>query len=744
MIKKPVYLLTFILLLLICAIRSYAITDLDSAGADREQRNPVHLKSELETIRERVIAELMIPKAEQSFIENLLGTIRDDGSWPDINYEDASSTGWEHRFHLERIGALSRAYKQPESGFFHHPDIKATIFSALQFWFGHNFKCENWYFNVIRTPREITRILLLMDSDLTDALKEDALRLSLWADPSAVAHNIGGDVIKVAGINAKRALFLRNESLLKESIGTMSETIQITTRQGIQPDMSFHHRSIAVNSTATYGMKTPQHFGRWAAHFTGTQYAFPDQKIELVVDFYLDGVTRSLVHGSKWDPGTLDRAISRNSEQLEDTRPGLLSPDIPRNLMAATSYRQDELGESLRVRNGEKEPEYGHSHFFWRSEYYSHQRPHYFASVRMFSSRSYNMDRPYNSEGLKNHHLGDGANFISRTGKEYKDIYPVYDWQKIPGTTVVQKPSLPPPDEITHAGQTDFVGGVTDGMHGAAAFDFISPHDPLAARKAWFFFDEEFVSLGAGINSGVEHPVATTLNQCFLRGDVAVSTKDGWLNVPQDDHALESVTWIHHDDMAYVFPDPHNVRLSNNTSSGTWRSINRQQWATDEEINEDVFKLWIDHGYNPVKGKYAFIVVPGIKAEQVERYRKDTRIQILANSPEIQAVEHTGLQIAQISFYETGEIKLASGIILRAETPGLVMIHTSGDAVKKLTIADPSRKLDSFRLKIYSRMEGRGEHWTATWNESGGYSDILVKLPSAEGYAGKSIVVANL
>jgi chondroitin AC lyase len=121
---------------------------------------------------------------------------------------------------------------------------------------------------------------------------------------------------------------------------------------------------------------------------------------------------------------------------------------------------------------GEKKPEYKHSCFFWRSEYYSHQRPHYFASVRMYSSRTFNVDKPHNSEGIKNHHLGDGANFISRSGLEYKDIYPVYDWQKIPGTTVVQKPSLPSPDEITKAGQTDFVGGVTDGMYGAAAFDF--------------------------------------------------------------------------------------------------------------------------------------------------------------------------------------------------------------------------------------------------------------------------------
>jgi len=43
-----------------------------------------------------------------------------------------------------------------------------------------------------------------------------------------------------------------------------------------------------------------------------------------------------------------------------------------------------------------------------------------------------------------------------------------YDWQKIPGTTVVQKPSLPPETEIQKRGLTEFVGAVTNGKMGAA------------------------------------------------------------------------------------------------------------------------------------------------------------------------------------------------------------------------------------------------------------------------------------
>ena len=58
---------------------------------------------------------------------------------------------------------------------------------------------------------------------------------------------------------------------------------------------------------------------------------------------------------------------------------------------------------------------------------------------------------------------------------------------------------------------------------GAVAFDFVSPHDFVEAKKAWFFFDEEYVCLGTGIRSEQVLPVATTINQVLMRSEVTVS-----------------------------------------------------------------------------------------------------------------------------------------------------------------------------------------------------------------------------
>ena len=65
---------------------------------------------------------------------------------------------------------------------------------------------------------------------------------------------------------------------------------------------------------------------------------------------------------------------------------------------------------------------------------------------------------------------------------------------------------------------------MSDGNYGLAAFDLV--RDGLTARKSWFFFDDEYACLGAGITCGSDNLVATTINQCNLVGDVLVASDD--------------------------------------------------------------------------------------------------------------------------------------------------------------------------------------------------------------------------
>ena len=79
-------------------------------------------------------------------------------------------------------------------------------------------------------------------------------------------------------------------------------------------------------------------------------------------------------------------------------------------------------------------------------------------------------------------------------------------------------------NELKKIGLKDYVGAVTDGYYGAVGYDFQSSHDPLVARKSWFFFDNEYVCLGAGISTKMNNEVNTTLNQTLLNGQVLISS----------------------------------------------------------------------------------------------------------------------------------------------------------------------------------------------------------------------------
>jgi len=683
-------------------------------------------QSDFELVRQRVISEIMRSKANDAGVKKLMETIGPDGSWASINYEDVSNTGFENRFHTGNMVEMSLAFNQPDSRYYQNKDLGELINRSLSFWCEKDFICENWWHNQIGTPTSLVTVLLLMGDHIDQDLMPEALSIVGRANLDAPGARQGGDRIKVGGIAAKRGLVVGDEDQFGEIMRVINEEIKFTTGdRGMQEDYSFHHRVDRVNTTYSYGGSYAAVFAEWAAYVAGTRYAFTDDKIEQLIDYYLDGICKQAVYGVYLEKGAMNRGISRKERfHPMDTR-------TPERLMTASSYRKDELEKIISLRRGESDPEASFSRFFWQSEHFVCQRPTFFTSVRMFSVRNKNMEEPYNSEGLLNHHKGDGANFLSLKGNEYLNIWPVYDWQKIPGTTVMQKAQLPPPEEIQKPGLTEFVGAVTDGYYGAVGFDFISPHDLIRARKSWFFFDDAYVCLGAGIESeSYSLPLVTTLDQALLNGDVIVEDGDGKKTLPRGEHKIEDVKWVDHRGIGYIFPDPEDIYLSNEKESGRWTDISKQSTTPRELISKDVFKLWIDHGARPQgrRGglnnssmiakdvKYQYIVVPETRPD---RMGEDRGLEVLVNNRLLQAVRCENKGVVQAIFYQAGELAITEDLLLTMDSQGAVLIKLSDGVVKEITAADPSRKLSHLHLNIT------------------GIGDLSIKLPGGN-YTGKS------
>ncbi len=710
---------------------------------------PVIGQNDFTLVKQRVLDKILDQNVSDQEITKILQSLNEDGSWPGINYEDLSNTGFQHIIHLQNMEDLSLAFNSPDSRFYNDKEIIESVNRSLAFWVENDFICENWWHNQIGTPNSLVTVLLLMDEHVKPDIKKEALAIIDRANLEASGARPGGDRIKIGGIAAKRVLAMDDPVLFTEIIKVINNEIHFRTGlRGMQHDFSFHHRTDRVNNTVSYGSGYAKAFAEWAAYVRDTKYAFSRDKIELLTDYYLDGISKQYIYGKYTDWGVMNRSVSRGRGfRMHGT--GILE-----DLLKVSDYRKDEVEQMIRLRKGGSVTPPSFCKFFWQSEHFVFQRPGFYTSVRMYSTRNRNMEAPYNSEGLKNHHKGDGANFLSVRGDEYLGIWPVYDWQKIPGTTVLQKDKLSAPSQIQKDGLTEFVGAVTDGMYGAAAFDFLSPHDFIKARKSWFFFDEEYVCLGAGIESGSGNPMVSTVNQCLLEGAVLIEDQQGIRKIENGYHKLTGAKRIYHDKVGYIFPESASLHLSNQDEKGSWWEISKQWSTSKEEIIKPVFKLWIDHGVRPQGRRgglnhdsmvkkditYGYIVVPAIDEEE---FMEDRDIEILANNRDIQAVKHNSLGLVQVISYRAGSVKISKNRTLIMDSPGAIMLEMENEKIKKMTVSDPSRKLGRLHFSISGKTGfDDGEKLQASYDRKQQMTHFSIMLPQGD-FAGKSVSAAE-
>lgn len=704
--------------------------------------------NDLVTIKKRVIEELFLIKPDDKAIEIILSKQSEDGSFTGINYTDLSRTAsFPHGQHTNNLASMGKAFNTKSSVYYQSERIKSSVIKGLEFWVKNDFVGDNWHDNQITTPTNLVNLMLAMGNDLPKVLVNKAQPMINRANMGASGARPSGDRIVIAGLVAKNCLFLGKDAAFDDIIKIIADEMKFSTGQrGIQHDYSFHHRPDRVNNTDSYGYgKFANAYGEWSQYVAGTVYKFPIEKINMLIDYYLDGIYKQQVYGVYDDVSVKNRSIAgKNLFKPKDTR------EIER-LFVSTSYRKKELEEIIKLRKGEGSPTQSFAKFFWQTEHFVFQRPEFYTSVRMFSTRNRNMEEPYNGPGKTTHHRADGTNYLVMKGDEYHNIWASYDWQKISGTTTMQKPTLPDATQIQKDGLTNFVGAVTDGLYGAVAFDFKSPHDMLETKKSWFFFDKEYVCLGAGIKPKSNLPVATTVNQVLLKSDVKIKQNGEIKILPNGNRLAENVKWVHQDNVGYLFPTSTEIHVSNQTETGRWSDLTDQKNISKELVSTDIFKLWFNHGdkinETDIHGSrimknrptYEYIVVPNVSVENLEETSQNNRgIEILANTEDLQVVKHHILGQVQLAFYKAGEIVIDKGEKVKMESQGLALIKIKNGKIAELTLADPSRNLNKIMITLPGIYTSKREGVLSLPNAKCKHTIFIVDLPQGV-FAGKSV-----
>ncbi len=656
---------------------------------------------DLDTVAARIRTDLTSAASSATITNGYLTSLGADGRWSDVDYADTSQTGWSQQTHLSRLLSMSRAYANPTHALHGSATLLQGILKAYDAFVSLDPRSTNWWYNEINTPQLLGGTILLVQPQLSAAQLTSGTTIvarSTIPRSTNAGTNTGTNRMDRAYATILRGVIARDSPLTAEAFAAIGDTLVTGTGEGIQPDFSFHQHGPQLNN-GSYGLTFASLSLDITSYAVGTGYALADAEAHVIVDYLLDG-QQWMLRGTTFDATTQGRGITRTSSK--NLGSGLVG--VIDQVSAMTTYRAAEL-TTMRDRisaaktSGTASPALalaGHRHF-WRSDFTAHHRPGFSATVKVSSTRTLEPESG-NGEGLKNLHLADGVNLIQQRGNEYTDIQPLWDWRRLPGTTTEQSSySLTPGSNWGVAGTTGFVGGVSDGRNGATVLDYSQRN--VKARKAWFFFDDIEVALGAGIDApSATGEVITTLNQTFQTGSAAWAATSGSSgSLTSGTLSRGDVSWVLHDGVGYVFPEPQEVTLRAAVQSGSWSGLNTSQSST--LVTGSVFSLQVGHGTAPTGAAYSYVVLPGVSGSAVAAYAAAPAVRILANTRTLQAARHDAMKLTQAAFYASGTLATGSGTTLAVREPSLVMLDESASAAV-LSVSNPHNQATTIHADV--------------------------------------------
>ena len=628
--------------------------------------------------------------------KDYLDLIQEDGAFGDVDYKATSSaangTAWSPYLALDRLQAITVAYHKEGNALYHDEEVINKLNKAIVYWGKMNPSSSNWWENQIGVQLRFSRIALFMESivskDAMDIMLNKLLEKTpvkygtgqnnLWFDQNYVYYAI----ITENGTKHTNSTGFKKLDLKELVDDYLSYCLVVqtddNTAEAVQVDNSFymHGRQFYSNG---YGMSMFRDMSFWIYMLRETSYAFEQDVIDLMADYMIDG-TSWTIRGDIMElylgyrPYDYDVGYDNYAAEYIDPLKRMIESDPDRADEYQAIVDNIQGKNTVNGKNG--------NYYMWRSGYASHMRDGYGVNIKMDSNQIIGGEwrgswSGYDKDGGQLiYWTSSAASTITVDGDEYTNVYPTYDWAHCPGTTTAARIV----QDYANAGRftngTEHTIGVSNGKYGNTAYDMNKKGTQV--KKGYFFFDDEFVALGSGINSTEGVNIHTTLNQCEAEDvnvggqSVAEGTKE----------QIYNTNWLYNGKVGYVFLENTDVVVSNSVQTN-----NPSLWD-EAKKNETpaTFTAYLDHGLKPSNDSYAYIVVPNTTAGAVSQYAGNTPVTVIANNEKVQAVRHDGLKQTQINFYQAGSLEYKDGYIITVNQPCSIIIDESEDT-RKISVA---------------------------------------------------------
>lgn len=267
-----------------------------------------------------------------------------------------------------------------------------------------------------------------------------------------------------------------------------------------------------------------------------------------------------------------------------------------------------------------------------------------------------------------------------------------FDWNRIPGVTSIHLPldqlqakiynvdAFSGIEEMLYSDEA-FAGGLsqqhTNGNFGMKLHEHDKYNGSHRARKSYHFFNGTIVCLGSDIeNTNNDFPTETTIFQ------LAVMDKSGhdyWQT-----YQGNGTMWVDHLSTGYYVPG--KARFEKN-----FPQHSRMQ-NTGKETQGNWVSLLVDHGKAPQGASYEYAILPQTNVATMKAFAKKPSYKVLRKDRNAHIVRSLSDHTTSYVLFETPQITLPEGLLLKADTSCLVMIREEkGQTV--LTVAQPDLAL---------------------------------------------------
>ena len=640
-----------------------------------------------------------------STVQASMATQQADGSWPDVEYECHLRSSWRPFTHQTRMLNMAKAYCSPASAYYQDEKVLQAALKGLDFWLQRRPQSTNWWANEIGGPRNMGDFGLL----LQDKLSEQQF--------AGLIDYMNNSKIKITGQNKVwlccnvmvRALLIDDEALFEEAIREMKSVIKIENDEGVQFDWSFHQHG-RQQQFGNYGLSYLSSLTQIGGLFLGTRYTFNEQELSILRNYALEGMSWAVWRG-EMETGSCGRQFVFRDAMKGKARTYALQLLALKKIdpAHADEYQQMFDAQMMGAPNVLK----GIKHFYMSDMTYM-RTDNWMAVLKMCSDRTVGAEA-VNGENRKCEVMANGSLMIYQDGGEYNNIYPMWDWTRVPGVTcnVADHNDFPQEDRRIK-GRSDIVGGLVGDNYGVSVMRVDA--DGLKANKSWYFTDRYILCLGSDISSANGQPVTTAVNQTFRREDPRAKTEGETAFTPRASFSGDRLQAVLHDQVGYYFPQRQQVSYMSGVQTGSWHAIHFD--SSDDPVSAEVFNLAIHHGVNPSAATYSYVVMPRTNEQGLDSLIAHPGFTILKQSDDVHAVRFEDGTVRCVFFAPRTTLKVDDKIEILDIAEEIIMVFRREGNKVYITYVDPTSEKDSTIITFRGKWKGDNAYYDPERNVS--------------------------